>query len=510
MLRIYPFLERYLKAVILLIVVCVHFQYVRFDTMLNRDDNVLIPPLSRIESISGYINAVKTNQILDVQPLRDLTFLINIKIHEWTRFSAFHLFNLIFFLIAIVLVGRLLEELKFRRATVLTGMAIFAFHPLMVSAVGWVSARKHSLAIIFVLLAIIDFIKKENVTLKGAVWFFLSVLSHQIFCLLPFWILFMSWKKKWKLNWFNFGVMIALAWSVVIIATLKTFLMNTGNTIYLKPDYFTNISRYVLSIGRSFTLIVFPVSVSAFYWQGSFWNITGIPLLIGFLFALYRHPLRKEILPWMLLALLAHLPTYIAFVNDTYLYIPLVCTIICAAYLIDNSGLSNRNRVIIVSVILTLLVAKTISISSMWRNTQNMWSTSYENEPSPHNAIGVSGFVKDPREALRLLSWGAKNYDFEDRNLMNYFFTSVIQAPVTRDEKVRIFEESFKDDPKYKSTFAFFLLEGDDSEIRKGIGLLKEVIAGKIVPADFENNLFQACKKNNTICEQLNIPGSNP
>ncbi len=509
MLPIYTFLEKYLKAIILLVVMCVHFQYVRFDTMLNRDDNVLIPPLSRIENFSGYVSAVKLNQILDVQPVRDLTFLINIKIHEWTGFSSFHLFNLIFFLIAILLVGRLLETLKFQRSTVLTGMAIFAFHPLMVSAVGWVSARKHTLAIIFALLAIIDFIKKEDVTLKGAVWYFLSILSHQIFCLLPFWILFMAWNKQWKLNWKKFGVMIALAWSVVILATVKTFLLNTGNTVYLKPDYLTNISRYVLSIGRSFTLIVLPVSVSAFYWQGSLWNITGIPLLIGFLFTLYRHPLRNKTLPWMLLAMLAHLPTYIAFVNDTYLYLTLICTIVCAGYLFESPVFSNRNRLILTTVILALLLVKTISISSMWRNTQNMWSTSYDNEPSPHNAIGISGFVKDPQEALSLLSWGAKNYDFEDRNLMNYFFTSVIHAPVDRAKKVRIFEESLRDDPKYKSTFAFFLLEGDDNEIQRGISLLKEVIAGKIVPSDFENKLFQACKKNNTICEQLNIPGSN-
>ncbi len=104
-----------------------------------------------------------------------------------------------------------------------------------------------------------------------------------------------------------------------------------------------------------------------------------------------------------------------------------------------------------------------------------MWATSYENEPSPHNAIGLSGFVQDPREGLELLKWGAKNYNFEDPNLMPFFFKSVISAPISRAEKVQIFEDSMKDDPKYKRTFAFFLLEGDDIDKEKGQRLLKEI-----------------------------------
>ena len=300
--------------------------------------------------------------------------------------------------------------------------------------------------------------------------------------------------------------MVTLAWSVVLMAALKTFIQNSGNAVYLKPDHLVNISRYALSLGRSFVLVTFPVSISAFYWQGSFWNMTGLPLLIGFLFALYKHPQSNETLPWMLLALLAHLPTYIAFVNDTYLYLTLICVIICLSYFLENCRVSLKIQKAFVIIVLILLLIKTISISSMWRNTQNMWATSYENEPSPYNAIGLSGFVKNPREGLNLLRWGAKNYEFEDRNLLKYFLISVINAPVSRAEKVQIFEESLKDDPEYKSTFAFFLFEGDDIEIKKGVDLLKEVREQKIVPAGFHKKLFQACKKNTTICEQLNIP----
>ncbi len=288
------------KVLIMLAVACVYFPYVQYDTMLNRDDNVLVQPMAKVESLSGYISAVAENAILDIQPVRDLSFLINIKIQEWTHFSGFHLFNLILVLISIFLVGKLLETLNFSRHIVLSGMALFAFHPLLVSAVGWVSARKHSLALVFVLLAILDFLKNKNVTWKTAVWYFFSTLSHQIFCLLPLWIVFYAWKKKWNVNRVMLSLMILLSWSVVILATYKTFLINQANAQYLQPDLFANISRYVLSVGRSLSLVILPVSISAFYWQGSFWNIAGLFLLTGFLFLSWKHPRRNEILSWFL------------------------------------------------------------------------------------------------------------------------------------------------------------------------------------------------------------------
>lgn len=459
----------------MLAVACVYFPYVQYDTMLNRDDNVLVPPMAKVESLSGYVSAVAENSILDIQPVRDLSFLINIKIQEWTHFSGFHLFNLIFVLIGIFLVGKLLETLNFSRHIVLAGMALFAFHPLLVSAVGWVSARKHSLALIFVLLAIIDFLKNKNVTWKGAVWYFFSSLSHQIFCLLPFWIFFYAWKKKWNLNRVMLSLMIVLSWSVVILATYKTFLINQANAQYLQPDMLANISRYVLSVGRSLSLVMLPVSISAFYWQGSFWNIAGLFLLTGFLFLSWKHPRRNEILSWFTLAVLAHAPTYIAFVNDTYLYLPLICMIVCFSIFLADFKMSLRNQQILTGIMILLLAVKTISVSDMWRSTQNMWATSYKNEPSPYNAIGLSGFVKDPREGLELLKWGAKNYNFEDQNLMLFFFKSVMSAPISRSEKTEIFEESMKDDPKYKRIFAFFLLEGDDNDKEKAKRILKEI-----------------------------------
>ncbi len=149
--------------------------------------------------------------------------------------------------------------------------------------------------------------------------------------------------------------------------------------------------------------------------------------------------------------------------------------IVCYSHFLADFKMGLRNQQMLTGLVVILLAVKTFSVSDMWRSTQNMWATSYENEPSPHNAIGLSGFVKDPREGLELLKWGAKNYDFEDSNLMLFFFKSVMSAPISRSEKMQIFEESMKDDPKYKRTFAFFLLEGDDNDKEKAKRLLKEI-----------------------------------
>ncbi len=446
-----------------------YFEYVRFDTMLGRDDNLLVPPITRLTSLSQYFDWVRTNEILDTQPLRDLTFYFNVLIQRWTGFSSFHLTNLLIFFVSIFLVSKLLRTLNLSPKRVIWGTAAYAFHPLMVSAVGWVSARKHSLALVFVLLALIEFFRKRDVTWKCGLFLFLSSLAHQIFFLTPLWLFIYARKKNWPLSMRNLSITVVLISTVVALASYKHFYVNAIDARWFEEDSFVNVSRYILSLGRTTVLIFFPASISAFYHQGSFWNLLGIPLLTVLAYASVKG--RSDSSLWVLLGFFAHLPTYIAFVNDTYLYLPLVCSIVAlmststaASWVVPRRGI-----VVGAGLAVALLGLKTLDAALMWRSPQRLWSYSYRNEPSPHNAIGLSGYLADKRESVKLLEWGGKNFNFNHQmNLLPYFLSSVYAAPVAPDERTRILRECFFDHPLYRSYLGLSLLSGTSADAMEG------------------------------------------
>jgi hypothetical protein len=117
----------------------------------------------------------------------------------------------------------------------------------------------------------------------------------------------------------------------------------------------------------------------------------------------------------------------------------------------------------------------------MWRGPERLWSYSFENERSPQNALGLSGFVTDPARALELLEWGGKHFDFaDDRRLLPYFLRSLYRAPASPAEKIRIYRECFFEHPLYKAYFGLALLRGSGEEAARGRQLLAAGLAGPL------------------------------
>jgi hypothetical protein len=164
-----------LYTILAVFFVALYFQYLKLDPVLKRDDLSLLTPFQKIGSFAQYYEAVKDNTILDVQPVRDLTFFVNVKFLYLTGLSTFHLTNLTIFFISIVLLSRLMQILNFSPQAIYITILLYALHPLMVSAVGWISARKHSLALVFLLMALIRFLKNKNIDF-GVILFFYFLL----------------------------------------------------------------------------------------------------------------------------------------------------------------------------------------------------------------------------------------------------------------------------------------------------------------------------------------------
>lgn len=459
----------------------IYSNYILKDPILARDDVLLVLPMKDITSFSGYVTAVKNNTILDFQPVRDLSFYFNVKLVEWTNVSTFHLTSLIFFVLTIFLFMKLLEALGFNRKQIIWSAILYAVHPIMVSSIGWVSARKHTLALIFLLLSLIDFIKHKQITKRSIAYYVLSILSHQIFILFPIWIFLYSKIKNMNIEYKKFFIMSFFGVGVLFVGVLKTFYLEMGNVTYRYFHWSENISRYVLSVGRSVTQVVFPLSISSDYFQGSVLNLVGIPILILGLYLLYKSQSAKDSMAWILLGALAHVLTYITFVNDTYLYLPLICVLIAANFYFTSNTfpLSSRLKDGFLFLCAVLLLSKTISASQMWRSDKDLWQYSYSNERSPFTSIllGMNLLQYDEKTGIEFIVWGARNFDLvSHKTIFLNFLDTINKSSLPIQKKIQIFKDCYKDHEIYKAVYGLALLEGTQEQLLQGIVILKPLI----------------------------------
>lgn len=504
----------YLLSLIGIFYLIVYFPLLKNDPFLQRDDLRIVSPLEAVSDFAGYVEAVKTDLIPDVQPIRDLSYFANIKVFALTGLKTFHLTNLLLLTVCIFLFMKILTHLKFSPKAVLFGTLLFAFHPILVSGFGWISSRKHVLGLLFIFLAIDQILKKEKLNLVSVLSYLAAICSHQIFIFFPAWVLVYFKGYKIKLDKRLYAVMIIGGVIVFSIGFFKTFYIGTGDDSYALYSLSEHISRSVLSAGRAATLIMSPVVIAAVYGQGSFYNLIGIALFIIYFFLIYKSKTSKDSFIWVTLAVLTFGPSLIAFVNDTYLYLPLATFIISTLFLVRD----HINKFAPVALLIVILFAiKTVTASKMWRSDLDLWQYSYEQEHAPYSSMQLGNVLlkHDKKLALEYLIAGAKDFDLISHHpLMTTFAFAIFNSDLPFDKKLSIFEECYVEHEIYKGIYALTLIQGGTQHQVKGLEILKSII----VPGrNFEagstgdrlvSNIRETCSRfadRSYICQELRI-----
>lgn len=492
-----------------------YFPYLKVDPVLKRDDLLLILPLKNLSSLSEYVTAVKSNTIVDVQPLRDLSFLINIKIEERTGLHTYHLTNILLMIFSIHLLFRIFSLLKWSSSEIIAGVLLFACHPVLVSAMGWISARKHILGFVFILLSLLDVLKKERLSKTSIAYYFAAILSHQIFILFPAWLILFLKQRKWKFSRTLFVLMCLAGAFVLGLGYYKTFSLEMGNATMNYYSTAENIGRFVLSSGRSAIILLFPNVIAHVYYQGSIYNMIGIGVLVLFLYLIYKSPSKKECFLWIFLVVVTLIPTYIAFVNDTYLLLPLFALIVCLVNLLRP--FSSKNLAFVSLAAISLLTVKTVTASQMWRSDLHLWQYSYEQEQAPQAALllGHQLMPRDRKLALEFIEMGVKDYDLmSDGNMLIYFLNTIYESDLPFEKKLSLLEEKYLDHEIYNGMYGLVLLNGNKTQEQKGIGYLKKVmkpvneIPENSIAMKIHKAIQELCLKSfdkTYICQELNI-----
>lgn len=154
------------------------YNFIGYDDPQYIIDNSLIKNLS----IEGVQDIFTTPVIGMYNPLTFLVYMF-----EYSLFGldpkGYHFFNLLFHIIAIIMVYKFIFKLTNRYETATIVALLFAIHPMHIAVVTWISQMKTSLEAIFYFSALIYYVKylKENYKAKNLVFvgifFILAALS---------------------------------------------------------------------------------------------------------------------------------------------------------------------------------------------------------------------------------------------------------------------------------------------------------------------------------------------
>lgn len=262
-----------------------------------QDDEYILAPIT---SAKDFISIYK-GEVIDAQPIRDLSYWIDFKLQPIFHFSTFKMTNLLIWYFCFLLIHFLLLAFKETYNLSVSGIAcliiaaLVLLHPSMSIPIAWISSRKHLLAFFFILLATIFHLKFLK---SGSKWYFafsqfayvFSLLSHVIYAPWCLWVLFTT---------YDFGLLRNFrSLAFPFICCLSGATISIGNYLFYKSLYlklnlvnikginveYTKETMYMplLAFGRYFINFIDLGAANILY------NIKTVPNYCGaFLFLLF-------------------------------------------------------------------------------------------------------------------------------------------------------------------------------------------------------------------------------
>lgn len=250
------FLENKTKvyASLVLIPFCIYFKSLFFD-FSPMDDQWMIIKNADVLSDWKNIEIFFTKPLVGLyyRPLFSLSLMFDFHISKTSPF-IYHLSNLAYHLISVILLYKLFLALKIEIKTSFFLSLIFAVHPVLIHAVAWVPGRNDVLLAIFALSSILFLIKflqeqKTQYFIIHLLLFILTILTKENGIILPLFfsgLIFYFNQQKRKLalcivswliiilGWYllrSLAVKSSLSFGADISISLKNFLM--ANLLYI-------------------------------------------------------------------------------------------------------------------------------------------------------------------------------------------------------------------------------------------------------------------------------------
>jgi hypothetical protein len=365
------------------------------DPLLERDDHFLVDALKGISSLPEYFRAILSGQVLDLQPLRDLSFAFNNFLDRVLGFGGYHFTNWLLWLGIVWAAYGALKALAISKESIWVAIGLYSIHPLFVGSISWVAARKHLLATLFVLLATREFLKKGS-RVWIFVFYFLSTLSHPLYVLWPLWAVLYSWLEKERRR----DVWPCFPWMIAVGVLNQLYY----NGIYVSATGYAKMASIsdseagfsLLGLGRYFANLVFPARLAVVYYPGATLNIVGLLLLplacyLSGKFLGWRRTVQWATFFLFPLAIVTFLLTKL-FVSDTYALGAAFGWFVLLAMALDRAP----KKVLVYSLagfVAVIFVFRSVVEAKAWESDLALWGHAYETEPSMVSTRNLASLV---------------------------------------------------------------------------------------------------------------------
>lgn len=333
------------------------------------------------------------------RPILTLTFMIDAFIGRLNPFQ-YHLSNVLFHVIAVLLLFILLIHLKLSRTAAFISSMVFAVHPILTQAVAWIPGRNDSLLFIFIAASFYFFLRLRNsevpISIKRLLFyffhlffFFLALLTKETALIFPVMLVFYlviversnAFNKNNFLMYFCWGVLI-LIWYVMRMNAIAA-----DSDIISRPDrnFFTNSIGFLSYLGKVFSpinlsVIPIPESINIFY------VIPGIVLMLAIFLINGIRDLRNVLfgLLWYIIFLLPTFVNVTGFSNylEHRTYVPIFGIIIAVSESKILLNLKSNLREFIFSVVIVIFIIITFKHSRVFSSSELLWSSAAKDSPN--------------------------------------------------------------------------------------------------------------------------------
>lgn len=337
------------------------------------------------------------------RPMRQLTFIIDYKLFGRNP-AGYHIENALFHAVNSVLLYRLLALLSFGTAGAFAASLLFSVHPINVEAVACIANRKELLALLFILLSGIYYIKAvsfrsgliRNLT-AAFVFYAAAVLSKQTAAFLPFMLIAYDYLFLKKEERVLGRLVIPLSLVIVLLSLYSRGLPDTvrpyegmtdnGRPITFKESLFTAVTVFPLNL----RYLALPFQLSA---DHTIMVVSGLsPAIIlslfviaGYLAVLFASRRLKAVpfsLLWIVIFLIPTsnlIPGTSYFFAERYLYIPSVGFVALAGMLFEARRWRRASNALLILIII-VLSCLTVMRNAAWRDESTMAEDTVRKSP---------------------------------------------------------------------------------------------------------------------------------
>ncbi|HKR06639.1 MAG TPA: tetratricopeptide repeat protein [Bacteroidia bacterium] len=315
----------------------------------------------------------------------------------------YHLSNLLYHVIACLLVYRLFIKINIKKKSSLLLTLLFSVHPIVTQAIAWIPGRNDTLLAIFILASFINFIKyieteKIVFLVFHFVFFFFGLLTKETAVLLPVICLLYSTFILQKKLFSKHTFICSFIW---IIITLTYFYFRakaigkTENEVTLQMLLHTVIYRlpaivqYIGKMILPFNLSVKPTQQDTSYLPG----IISVLIITVSLFLSKEKNYKQMLLGfiWFILFLAPVLSLPKIFNDNIFehrAYLPLIGMLILLneSFVFKNKPFTGRNGIIISTVAIVIFFFISFNHSKYFKTAFVFWQNAALNSPNDSEA----------------------------------------------------------------------------------------------------------------------------